>query len=358
MVHQIVKPEKIAATAAVLLEQSLTVPAVFQREGIDQYKGAEDDTINVTVEGVLPFRTYGWRNDRSSSIVFDEYKERKVPVTFGGDAYNAVRLTDEQNDFDLKGWTKLARKQTEALAKGLNFEAADYLSKAQYDVVLGVPEYAMRWALIRARAMLNRLQAPGTRRTLLVGTDWESTLLEDEKLNLAQNVGESEAVSALRDASLGRRYGFDIVVAQEIDPTDAFALVDSAFIFANGAPSVPQSVPFGATSSYEGVALRWLRDYETEKMRDRSVFNTYRGFRNVRDVLVGRDPNTKQAFVGDFDHFVRAIKLELTPDKASATAATVVPKVTAGTTEAEKRATELATITGVKAPTIPDAPTA
>jgi hypothetical protein len=42
--HIVVKPEKIAATAAVALEQSLVVPALFQREGIDQYKGAENDT--------------------------------------------------------------------------------------------------------------------------------------------------------------------------------------------------------------------------------------------------------------------------------------------------------------------------
>ena len=53
---------------------------MFRREGIDQYKGAADDTINVVVEGVLPYRTYGWRNDRSTEIVFDEYKERKVAV--------------------------------------------------------------------------------------------------------------------------------------------------------------------------------------------------------------------------------------------------------------------------------------
>lgn len=90
MVHQVVKPEKIAATAAVLLEEQLVVPAVFRREGIDKYKGAADDTINVVVEGVLPFRTYGWRNDRSTEIVFDEYKERKVAVRFGGDMYNGV----------------------------------------------------------------------------------------------------------------------------------------------------------------------------------------------------------------------------------------------------------------------------
>ena len=311
MVHQVVKPEKIAATAAVLLEEQLVVPAVFRREGIDKYKGAKDDTINVVVEGVLPFRTYGWRNDRSTEIVFDEYVERKVPVQFGGDIYNGVKLTDEQNEFDLPGWAKLARKQTEALAAGLEFQATEFVRNAPYAVTLGVDPLALRAGLIRARATLNKLRVPAAGRTILVGTDWESALLEDDKLNLAQNVGEAEAVSALREASLGRRYGFNFVVAQELDPTDAVALVDSAFIFATGAPGVPQSVPFGATASHNGVALRWIRDYDSTRFQDRSIFNTYQGFREVKDVLLGRDAVTGFGYASEYEHFVRAIKLDL-----------------------------------------------
>ncbi len=312
VVHQVIKPEKIAATAAVLLEEQLVVPAVFRREGIDQYKGAQDDTINVVVEGVLPYRTYGWRNDRSTEIQFDEYKERKVAVKFGGDIYNAVRLTDEQNEFDLPGWAKLARKQTEAIGTGLEYQATEYAIKAPYSVTLGVKPEELRKGLIRARATLNRLRTPAGTRTMLVGTDWESALLEDEKLNLAQHVGEGEAVSALREATLGRRYGFNFVVAQELPPATAIAMVDSAFIFATGAPSVPQSVPFGATASHHGVALRWIRDYDSLRFQDRSIFNTYKGFRHVTDILVGRDnANPSQGYVGQYQHMVRAIKLTL-----------------------------------------------
>ncbi|MEU4155701.1 hypothetical protein [Actinoplanes sp. NPDC026670] len=309
--HQVIKPEKIVATAAVLLEEQLVIPAVFRREGIDAYKGADNDAINVTVEGVLPFRTYGWRNDRSAEIQFDEYKERKIQVTFGGDIYNAVKLTDEQNEFDLPGWAKLARKQTEAISAGLEAQATDYLVDAPYAVTLGVSSTQLRKGLIRARATLNKLRVPKAARTLLVGTDWEAALLEDEKLNLAQNVGEGEAVAALREATIGRRYGFNIVVAQDLPPTMAVAMVDSAFIFLNGAPAVPQSVPFGATSSHNGVALRWIRDYDSLRFQDRSIFNTWKGFQHVKDILLGKDEATNFQYVGQYEHFVRAIQLDL-----------------------------------------------
>ena len=39
--------------------------------------------------------------------------------------------------------------------------------------------------------------------------------------------------------------------------------------------------------------LRWVRDYDSEFMQDRSVVNTYAGFRAVEDVLVGWDETNK-----------------------------------------------------------------
>ncbi|MFF3015826.1 hypothetical protein [Streptomyces sp. NPDC057939] len=312
--HDVVKPDKIAATAAVALEESLVVPAVFQREGIDQFKGAKGDAINVKVEGVLPYRTYGWRNDRSTEIQFDTYAERTVQVNFGGDVYSGVQLTDEQNEMDLQGWAKLMAKQTEAVGKGLEYQAVDYLLNAPYEITLGgaVSGRSLRRTLIRAREVMNKLRVPKEGRTLLIGSGWENELLSDADLNLATNVGEAEAVSALREATLGRRYGFNIVTSDELPADFAVAMVSSAFIFATGAPSVPQSVPFGASASYNGVALRWIRDYDSTRLMDRSIVNTYKGFRTVSDFLIGRDnANPSQGFVSEHEHFVRAIKLDL-----------------------------------------------
>lgn len=337
--HDVIKPEKIAATAAVALEEALVVPAIFQREGIDQFKGAKNDAINVKVEGVLPFRTYGFRNNRSTEIQFDTYAEKTVQVTFGGDIYSAVQLTDEQNDFDLNGWAKLMAKQTEAVGRGLEYQAVDYLLAQDYAVTLGgnVAGRSLRRTLIRARDVLNKFRIPKEQRTLLVGTDWETELLSDPDLQLASNVGESEAVSALREATLGRRYGFNIVVSNELPSDKAIAMTQSAFIFATGAPSVPQSVPFGAAASHNGVALRWIRDYDATRLVDRSVVNTYKGFRSVEDILIGRDEQTGQAFVSEHEHFVRAIQLDL-----DATA-DVLPDPDGP----DPKAQELAAITGI-----------
>ena len=309
--HLIVKPEKLAATAVGVLEQELVVPKLFQRHGIDEFRGADNDTISVPVEGVLPFRTYGWRNDRSAPIQFDEYAERKIAVTFGGNYYSAVRLTDEQYDMDLKGWGKLLTPQSKAVARGLHRGAVNTLTGQAYNVHIGGARGDLRGALIEARRVLNAFNVPDGSRYLLVGSGFEAALLNDKGLNLAQNVGDSEAETSLRNATIGRRFGFDIVVDQSIPRDSAFAFATSAFIFLSAAPYVPQSVPFGATVSFEDIALRWVRDYDPTYMWDRSVVNTYAGFRSVTDVLVGWDNANNTEIVSEGEHFVRGIKLTL-----------------------------------------------
>ncbi|MDH6462062.1 hypothetical protein M2302_002237 [Micromonospora sp. A200] len=328
--HQVVKPEKLALTAVGMLEQELVIPALFQKEGIDQFRGAKDDTVSVTVEGVLPFHEYGWRNDRTNPLQFDTYSERKIAVTFGGDVYNAVKLTDEQAEMDLDGWGKLLRPQVKAIARGMQRRAVKTLTDQTYAVTVGNAEQNLRGALIEARRVLNKFNVPDGARYLLVGSDFETALLGDEKLNLAQNVGEAEAASALRNATIGDRYGFKIVVDQTIPGDAAFAFASSAFIFLNAAPAVPQSVPFGSTTSFEGISLRWMRDYDSMYLQDRSIVNTYVGFRSVTDVLVGWDAVQEKEVVSTGEHFVRGIKLTLD-----------------GASNYPAAASELATITGI-----------
>lgn len=58
----------------------MIVPNLLQQQGVDQFRGAETDTISMKVEGILPFHDCSWRNDRSSPIVFDVYVERITAV--------------------------------------------------------------------------------------------------------------------------------------------------------------------------------------------------------------------------------------------------------------------------------------
>lgn len=317
--HMVVKPEKLILTALGMLEQTLVLPNIFTREGVDAFKGARDDTVNVVVEGVLPFRDYEWRSGSANSstpgvrqrVVFDEYAERKIAVKFGGNVYNGVRMTDEQNDFDIAQWGKLLTPQTKAIARGLARRASALVVGQDYAVTIGRAQENLRLAIIEARRVLNACNVPDGARYMVVGTDFETALLADERLNLASAVGDAEAESQLTTATLGARYGFRFIVDQTIPADSAYAFADSAFVMATAAPSIPQSVAFGATASFEGIALRWMRDYDSEYFQDRSIVNCYAGFRSVSDVLVGWNEATNSEFVSEGEHFVRAVRLTL-----------------------------------------------
>lgn len=326
--HQIVKPQKLADTAVGMLEQELLLPNTFVKHSVDKFKGTEDDTISFPVEGVLPGREYAWRNDRSQPITFDLYSERKIAVSFGGNFYSGVKVTDEQNDFDLKDWGKLLRPQVKAVSRKLGRAAVAQVEGAPYAVTIGNAEANLRGAIIEARRVLNQFNVPDEQRWLVVGSNFESALLNDEKLNLAQNIGDDEADSILKSATISNRFGFKIVVDDTINADSAYAYVRSAFVFLNAAPSVPGSIKFGATQSYEGVSMRWVRDYDPAYMQERSVVNTYAGFDRVKDVLVGWD-GTKEV-VSTGEHFVRGIKLTLD-----------------GSSDYPEAGSELATMTGV-----------
>lgn len=338
--HQIVKPEKLALTAVGMLEQELSIANLFQKESFDAYKGSKDDALNIKVEGVLPFHLYKFRGDRDvansgtepheGKLKFDQYSERTIQVKVSGRAYSGVLLTDEQYDFDELQWGKLLRPQAKSVARGLNRAAVSHLVDAPYSVTIGGAETDLRGALIEARKVMSRFNLPNEERLLIVGSDFEAALLNDSDLVLAQNVGDDRADSALGAATMGRLLGFTVVVDQTVPADAAYAIIRSGFVFANAAPYVPQSVGFGATTAFEGVSLRWMRDYAIEETRDRSVVDCYYGFRHVTDLLVGWNETTKSEVISTDEHFVRGVKLTL-----------------GGTSEYPEDGSELADITGV-----------
>lgn len=332
MAHTVVKPEKLVATAVGVLEQELVVPNTFMKKGIDEFKGAENDTINYKVPGVLPSHDYAWRNDRSSEITFDEYAERKIQISFGGNNYSAVKITDEQKDFDLTGDDHLMVPQARAVAVGLERKALAHLNSTTFNVTIGNIAANLRGALVEARRVLNKFNVPAEARIMLVGSDVEAALLLDDKLGLAQNAGDAVAESKLRLATLGKHYGFSFVVSQDLAPDEAIAYVPSAFIFLSGAPSVPQSVAFGKTISYKGLALRWLRQYNARKFQDESVLNTFYGFNTVKDPLrywdAAANGGVGQESITTSEYLVRAIKLKLDGSSDYPAAASELAKAT------------------------------
>lgn len=321
--HTPQKYEKVAATAATLLEKKLVVPGFFQHQSADDFKGGLGDAYSITVPGVLPARKYGWRNDRTNPIQFDQYAERKVSVSFGARPYSAVELTDEQKDFDLGGsFGRLVGAQTDAIRRQVEHDSVSALEDAPYEITVTAGSGAdIRTVARAARRALNAAHVPDGERILLLGLNWEEKALADDALAIASSVGERRALAALERAVIGTLYGLTVVVSDEIDDDAAYAFVRSAFVFVSGIPTVPVSVPVGATASTASalnLGLRWMQDYDVNHFVDRSVFDLYAGFRHVDDPVVITDENGNGS-VSEDNHFLRAVQIVTGGSGATAT---------------------------------------
>src|SRR5690606_32478122 len=113
-----------------------------------------------------------------------------------------------------------------------------------------------------------------------------------------------------------------------------YVFVPDAFVFLNAAPSAQRGQVTTASASFNGVALRWINDYDTNYLRDRSVLSTYYGFDTVKDVVRHWNPDGSpaQEAVTDDEYFVRAVKVTL-----------------GGTSTYPEAGSELAEATGVSA---------
>lgn len=125
-----------------------------------------------------------------------------------------------------------------------------------------------------AKRLLDLRGVPAQGRTLVVGPGWSAAILSQKNLNLVDAAGTD---GLLRDATLGRLYGFDIVEDAAIDVYAAYAMQRDAVTLATRVPAIPRGVAFGQTASAQGFTVRYLHDYDVDHLQDRAVVDTFAG---------------------------------------------------------------------------------
>lgn len=318
-----VDPAATAEFAVNALTDQLSISnTVTKRGDLVQFLGREPgDLVSYRIPGTLPVRQYPLYNDRAQPIVTDTYKETVVGLTISGQRpYNAVKLTDEQKDFELDGtWGNILNAQSEALGRYLEDGVLRQILNAPYEALVTVDDTPAGITaaaelgqdsifndLLRAKSLIKKMRTPDQRFVAICGYDFADTLRRSQKLVKDQGLGSA----ALTDATVGSYAGMTFVESPFIESDQAYLYAPSGFVVATGVHSIPNSVPFGATASAQGWALRWLMDYDTGYINDRSVMDTLAGYTYVRDRLSLYDQQGN-LHVADGEHFLRGIRLAL-----------------------------------------------
>lgn len=281
MANTFITPSVVARTAVGLLSRQIVLPALVWRDFDTEFNGKIGDSVTVRVPAVLSAREYAWQNNRASAITLDDVTESSLTVELDKIPYSAVAVTDEDLDLNIENFgNQILQPQVRAVAEKLESYVAAEMSGATYSTSLELDDDEPFNTLIDAAAALNAADVPRSDRVLVCGSAFEAVLLKSEKVN---RVDQSGQASALRDALINRLAGFTIVGSNAIDVNTAYAFHKSAFILATRAPVVPQGAVSGATTSYQGLSVRWIRDYDADHLQDRSVVDAFAGTQTVTD---------------------------------------------------------------------------
>ena len=217
-------------------------------------------------------------------ITIDDLAETKVDVTLDTDVYKAIGVTDEEMTLDIDDFgVQVLNPMVSAVARGVEDKLAATIVAAPFATTIEVDNTDPFVSILDARAALNKANVPAMGRTLLIGADLERKLLGSTRFT-AQISGDTVAESALRDATVGANIaGFRVVTSNAIDPDEGVAFHQTAFALATRAPVVPDGATWGQSTSFAGLAMRVLKDYDFLNVRDRVLADLFIGSDYVPD---------------------------------------------------------------------------
>jgi hypothetical protein len=270
-------PEFWAATALGALKAN-TVMAQLVRRDFDNLVAVMGDTVNVISRGGLSVNdkaanggvTLQTPTNTKTAVVLDKHKEVSMLIE---DVASAKAIDDAINY--VEDAAIVIGEQIDSDLLALYTDAGSTVGSAAY---LDVP------VVVAARKALNDLKCPQRGRVFVIASGAEASLLLRAAFTSSDFGGDVSRIAVI-EANLGRKYGFDFFmdqqVVQTVSPTlnHGIAFHRDAFVLCTRMLPMPPagSGAVGSTVSEDGVGMRALRGYNMN----------YLGMQLTVDILYG-----------------------------------------------------------------------
>lgn len=264
----------ISGVAIELLVRSLILPRTVTAIPGGEFAGSNGDTITVRVPQPGAART---QSTPGSSITYDDVDEVAVDVSLSH-LYHGKRITDEELSLDLENFARqVTRVQTAAIGIGAEDELATAMNNVTADEA-DLTASNIETKILNAREHIGNANAPSGERFCAVSPAAATLLLQIDKF---VRVDQSGSDNALREAEIGRLYGFTFIESNALtggDNDQAMVFYHrSGFAFANRIPLTPRGATESATGNSQGVGLRQIFQYDPDILSDASVVSTFAG---------------------------------------------------------------------------------
>jgi hypothetical protein len=273
----------ISRVAVALLVRQLVLPNTVTAVAGEEFAGSNGDTITVRVRQPRSART---QSAPGAALTADPLAEVPVDVTLAH-LYDLANITDQDLSLNIEDFAmQVTEPQTEAVATKAEAELAAVMNALSSDLTVNVDGSDMEEVILEARETLGRADVPPADRFFAVSPELATFVLGIDKF---VRVNESGSDQALRDAVIGRLYGFTFVESPSLDAGEGCAYHRSGFAFANRTPVRPRGATDSATATTQGIGLRHVFQYSAATATDQSLVSTFAGAAAVYDDNSGTD---------------------------------------------------------------------
>ena len=282
MANNILTPDIIAREALMVLRNNAVMANLVHRDYSDEFVGGVGDTITVRKPATFV------ANEYNGSISVQDATESAVPVVMDKHLDVSFAVTAKQMSLDIEDFSKqLLVPAMQAFAdkvdKLLIGLEADATSRHAHTAGVIAPA-----DMIAARKFLTENAAPLSDRRFVVGATAEADLLGNELFVSAEKVGD--AGTALREASLGRKFGMDCYVDQNIAKngsyTPSIAFHKNAMALVTRPLALPNGAAKAAIVNYDGFGLRVVYGYDMNTKTDTISIDMLCGVKLLDDKLI------------------------------------------------------------------------
>ena len=268
MSNTILTPQIIAKEALMVLRNNAVMANLVHRDFSDEFVAGVGDTITVKKPASFEAKEF------NGSIQVQDATESGVTVKMDKLLDVSFAVTSKEMTLDIADFSEqLLVPAMQAFADKID----KYIIGLESDITNRVTmdgTSPIQDIMIDARKYLTDAAAPLTDRRFVYGSQVESDLLKTNLFISAEKVGDEG--TALREASLGRKFGLDCYVDQNIEEvteggssyTPSIVFHKNAFAFVTRPLALPNGAADAAIVNYDGFGLRVVYGYNQNTKTD------------------------------------------------------------------------------------------